>query len=187
MTTYRTAPRPPFRRSVVVGVTALIVLAVAQFTSWLVNTYIPLHETIVVNPVVHFTHIRNTGAAFGLFPGNSMVFALTSTLIICAMLLYTWVSPPAAKYQYMCIGCIIGAAAGNIADRLVYGSVIDFIDIQGIPGWAYIFNVADVAIHVGAWPLLIGEMLGAHRGTQPEPQQPEPQPPGEVTPHPPNG
>jgi signal peptidase II len=187
MTTYRTAPRPPFRRSVVVGVTALIVLAVAQFTSWLVNTYIPLHETIVLNPVVHFTHIRNTGAAFGLFPGNSMVFALTSTLIICAMLLYTWVSPPAAKYQYMCIGCIIGAAAGNIADRLVYGSVIDFIDIQGIPGWAYIFNVADVAIHVGAWPLLIGEMLGAHRGTQPDPQQPEPQQPGEVTPHPPNG
>jgi lipoprotein signal peptidase len=112
MTTHRTASRPPFRRSVVVGVTALIVLAVAQFTSWLVYANIPLHDTIVVNKVVHFTHIRNTGAAFGLFPGNSMVFALTSTLIICAMILYTWVSPPAAKYQYM-IGEVLGVNRGT--------------------------------------------------------------------------
>jgi signal peptidase II len=168
---------PRIRRFIVVGVTALIVLAVAQFTSWLVNTYLPLHKPLEVNRIVHFTHIRNTGAVFGLFPGNSMVFAFTSSVLICAMILYTWLSPPAATYQYMCIGCIIGAAAGNIADRLVYGSVIDFIDIQGIPGWGYIFNVADVAIHVGAWPLVIGEVLGLHRGTEPEPRQPE-----EVTP-----
>lgn len=177
-------PRSTARRFAAIGVTAVIVLAVAQFTSWLVNTYIPLYQTIVVNPVVHFTHIRNTGAAFGLFPGNSMVFALTSSLIICAVLFYAWKNPPTAKYQYACLGCIVGAAAGNIADRFIYGSVIDFIDIQGIPGWSYIFNVADVAIHVGAWPLLIGELIGAQRRTEPEP---EPHPPGEVTPHPPNG
>ena len=53
----------------------------------------------------------------------------------------------------------MGAAAANICDRLVYGAVIDFIDIQGIPYWHYIFNIADTAIHLGVWPLVIGAFI----------------------------
>jgi signal peptidase II len=39
-------------------------------------------------------------------------------------------------------------------DRVIYGSVIDFIDVQNIPLWNYIFNTADLMIHVGIWPML---------------------------------
>jgi signal peptidase II len=41
-----------------------------------------------------------------------------------------------------------------VLDRLIYGSVIDFIDVQGIPYWHYVFNTADVMIHLGIWPML---------------------------------
>jgi signal peptidase II len=59
------------------------------------------------------------------------------------------------RYEYICFGFIVGGGASNILDRLVYGSVIDFIDIQHIPYWNYIFNTADMMVHVGIWPMLI--------------------------------
>jgi len=51
---------------------------------------------------------------------------------------------------------------------LVYGSVIDFIDIQHIPYWSYIFNTADLMIHVGIWPMLILSFLTSSSTTDPE-------------------
>ncbi len=154
------ASKTPTRRSglTVFGVTAFGILCVAQLGSYLVQTRLPLHETHVVNPVLHLTHIRNSGGVFGLFPGNSVVFAVVGSLIILALCLYV-VRNRLAAYQYFCFGSIVGAAAANICDRLVYGAVVDFIDVQGIPGWHYIFNIADTAIHLGVWPLVIGAFI----------------------------
>lgn len=139
--------------------TAAAVLGIAQLASYLVTRFLPLHDTYVVNSVLHLTHIRNTGGVFGIFPGNSVLFAVTSGLIVVGLTVYLLKSPATALYHYICSGIIVGAAASNICDRLVYGSVVDFIDVQGIPGWHYIFNVADVAIHVGLWPLLLGTLF----------------------------
>ncbi len=140
------------------AVTAAAVLGVAQLGSYLVYTRLPLHETYAVNSILHLTHIRNSGGVFGLFPGNSAAFAVIGSLIIVSLCLYV-VRNRLATYQYLCFGSIVGAAAANICDRLVYGAVIDFIDIQGIPYWHYIFNIADTAIHFGVWPLVIGAFI----------------------------
>lgn len=138
---------------------AALTLAIAQLGSYLVYSHLPLHKTYPVNAVLHLTHIRNTGAIFGLFPGNSRMFAVTSTLAVVGLCLILLRNKPAAFYPYICFGLIVGAAASNTCDRLLYGAVIDFIDVQGIPYWGYIFNIADVAIHLGAWPLAIGTLL----------------------------
>jgi signal peptidase II len=142
------------------GLTALAVLAVSQAVSYVVQARLPLYETYVVNRVLHLTHIRNTGGVFGLLPGNSALFVAVSGVIIAALVVFVMRARPHATYQYVCFGLVIGAAAANVCDRLVYGAVIDFIDIQGIPRWHYIFNVADVAIHVGAWPLALATLFG---------------------------
>jgi signal peptidase II len=148
------------------GLSAAVVLGVAQLGSYLVETRLPLHDTYVVNDVLHLTHIRNSGGVFGLFPGNSLAFAAVGTLIIVSLSVYV-ARNRMPLYQYICFGSIVGAAAANICDRLVYGAVIDFIDIQGIPGWHYIFNIADTAIHLGVWPLVIGALVRSDR--QPAP------------------
>jgi signal peptidase II len=154
------AARTPARRSGLAAfvVTAVAVLGIAQLGSYLVYTGLPLHETYVVSSFLHLTHIRNTGGVFGLFQGNSVAFGVIGGLIILSLCVYV-VRNQLAGYQYFCFGSIVGAAAANICDRMVYGSVIDFIDLQGIPYWHYIFNVADTAIHVGVWPLVIGAFL----------------------------
>ena len=138
---------------------AAAALGIAQLGSHLVDTRLPLHDSHVVNAVLHLTHIRNTGGVFGLFPGNVVAFAAISGLIMLGFCLYVLANRHLQRYQYVCFGLIVGATASNITDRLLYGAVIDFIDVQGIPYWHYIFNVADVAIHLGAWPLAIGALV----------------------------
>ena len=136
-----------------------MVFGVSQLASYLVTERLPLHESVAVAPFLHFTHIRNTGGIFGSFQNNSAAFALVGGAFVAGLAWYVLRTRALATYQYVCFGLIAGAAASNVCDRLVYGAVVDFIDVRGIPHWGYIFNVADTAIHLGVWPMAIGAFL----------------------------
>jgi len=130
-------------------------LGLSQLSSYLVNTYIELGNSIVITGFLHFTHIRNMGGVFGLAQGQGWLFALFSLVLISALVVYLARSKQARIYEFLCFGLIAGGGLSNILDRLIYGSVIDFIDVKGIPFWQYIFNTADTLIHLGLWPMLI--------------------------------
>lgn len=138
---------------------ALLTLAVAQLSSYLVNTRLAIGETYVVSPFIYLTHVRNTGGIFGSFEGHSTVFALLSGSLVIAVSVYLLKTKTVDLFDSVCIGLPIGAGASNILDRLIYGSVVDFIDIRGIPHWNYIFNTADTMIHVGIWSLVIRHLF----------------------------
>ena len=132
----------------------LTVLALSQIVGYWVNGAIPQNTSVEWNSLIHFTHIRNHGGVFGMLQGMGWVFATISIGLLIGVSAYLWFSSSIKRYEYICFGFIVGGGASNILDRFVYGSVIDFIDIQHIPYWNYIFNSADVMIHVGIWPLL---------------------------------
>ena len=146
-------------------IAAVLALLASQTSSYLVNTSLAIGETRVVNALLHITHVRNMGGTFGAFPGHSVIFALISALILvlCTALFFkqratTWI-------QFVFFGFIVGGGASNVADRVVLGSVVDFINLQGIPYWNYVFNTADIFIHIGIWPsLLIGVFLSKKEG-----------------------
>ena len=137
---------------------AAVALATLAFTHavgrW-VDANIPLYGTWEVNSLIHLTHVRNFGGVFGLWQGGGAVFSLISGLLLTLVVAYLLLARALPRYEYICFGFIVGGGSGNILDRLLYGSVIDYIDIQHIPFWHYIFNAADVMIHVGVWPLLL--------------------------------
>ena len=130
-------------------------LGLSQLSSYLVNTHIELGSSLELTGFIHFTHIRNLGGVFGLAQGQGWVFALFSVLLIGALVVYLLRSKQVRVYEFLCFGLIAGGGLSNIVDRMIYGSVIDFIDIKGIPFWHYIFNTADTFIHLGLWPMLI--------------------------------
>jgi len=136
------------------AIITLCVLGLSQFVGYLVNTSIAVNTTVEVNSLIHFTHIRNYGGVFGLLQGQGWVFGIISLILLSAVVIYLWRGEAVRRYEYFCFGFIVGGGASNILDRYVYGSVIDFIDIQNIPFWNYIFNTADVMVHVGIWPML---------------------------------
>ncbi|MDO8908616.1 MAG: signal peptidase II [Pseudohongiella sp.] len=133
---------------------ALVCLGLSQLGSYLIYQYLPQGETIVVLPVLHFTHIRNLGGVFGMAQGQGWLFAVFSLALIAALVSYLWRSAQVRTYEFLCFGFVAGGGISNVLDRLIYGSVIDFINVQGIPYWNYIFNTADTFIHIGLWPML---------------------------------
>ncbi|MDD9891402.1 MAG: signal peptidase II [Gammaproteobacteria bacterium] len=131
------------------------VLACSQLIGYWVNNNIALNTTWEINGLIHFTHIRNYGGIFGLAQGMGWLFGLISVSVLGAVTAYLWLGKEVSRYEFICFGFIVGGGASNILDRLIYGSVIDFIDIQHIPYWNYVFNTADMMIHIGIWPMLL--------------------------------
>jgi signal peptidase II len=141
---------------------ASLVAGLSQYTGYWVNNNIALNSTVEINSLIHLTHIRNYGGVFGLAQGMGWVFGLISVALLVGVSLYLWLGKQVQRHEFVCFGFIVGGGISNILDRLLHGSVIDFIDIQHIPYWNYVFNVADVMVHVGVWPLLAFSLFASH-------------------------
>jgi len=148
------------------GIVVIAVVVLSQFIGYLINTTIPESTTIELNNLIHFTHVRNHGGVFGLLQGQGWLFALISVLLLGAVVVYLYRGKDIQRYEYICFGFIVGGGISNVLDRLIYGSVIDFIDIQHIPYWNYVFNTADVMVHVGIWPMLIFSLFFSSENKQ---------------------
>ncbi len=150
-------------KTTVFCVTALLVLALSQLSSYLIDAHLAIGETWVLNPILYFTHVRNMGGTFGVLQGHGYWFAALSVVIIIACSVVFMRGKPSHWVQAMLFGFIIGGGTANVVDRLVRGSVVDFINVQGIPHWQYVFNTADVFIHLGIWPTLLIAFLQARK------------------------
>ena len=139
-------------RNVVFFLTALVVLAADQLSKMWIRAY-PEGQSLFEAGFFRITHISNTGAAFGLFRGQS--FALTIVALVGIVLLLFFVLLIYRRFPHLNnllstvglgLGLVLGGAIGNLIDRLRLGYVTDFIDF----GFWPVFNIADSAIVVGA-------------------------------------
>jgi len=143
----------------------LVVVALDQFTKWLVRTRVPLHASVPVIPnLLDITHVRNTGTAFGFmngvdFPGKTLVIAAVAIGALVGVAVYASTLAREHLLPRLGMALIIGGAAGNLVDRIFVGSVVDFVDAYwgSVHFWA--FNAADSAITVGV-ALMILDMIG---------------------------
>ena len=96
-------------------------------------------------PVLHLTYVQNTGAAFGLFKGQQLLFIGVSVAVIAWIVWELRRGRSFGGTALWACGLILGGAIGNLIDRLRLGYVIDFLDLRVWP----VFNVGDSAITVG--------------------------------------
>ena len=159
------APRPAARASVVsmklLGGIAAAVVALDQITKGLVRAMLPLHESVGVVPrLLDFTHVRNTGAAFGLLNTADIPFkpvlmtaiALAALAVIGLFAARTSAAEPVTRTG---LALVFGGAVGNLIDRVTTGYVVDFIDVYWGNWHFWTFNVADSAITVGACLMIL--------------------------------
>ena len=143
-------------------VVASVLIALDQWTKWLVRANLPLSGTWLpdslewLSPYARIVHWQNTGAAFGMFQNGSMIFAAFAFIVIGAIVYYF---PQVEKHDWslrLAMSMQLAGAAGNLIDRLLHnGRVTDFISVGTFP----VFNVADASISVGTVILLLGVYL----------------------------
>ena len=125
---------------------AVVVVVLDQLTkAWLVANVALGDVREVIGDAVRLVHHQNSGALFGLFRDQAIVFGLLSIVVIGLIVGYHARSGR-SRYMSIALGFLLGGAIGNLIDRLRLGYVVDFVDI-GIGNLRfYTFNVADSAI-----------------------------------------
>ncbi len=131
---------------------AVAVLLLDQATKQLALGKLALHEPVAVAPLLNLTLVYNKGAAFGFLSSASgwqNAFFVVVALIACGVILYM-LRQTKDRLLAVALMLVLGGAIGNLSDRLIYGYVIDFIDVY-YQSWHWpVFNIADSAITVGA-------------------------------------
>ena len=119
----------------------------------------------IVPGFVDFTHVRNSGAAFGIlnaadFPLKTVFIGVIAAAALVGVAVY---AANLARHQIVArigLALILGGAAGNLLDRFVTGSVVDFVDVYWRSYHFWAFNVADSAITIGV-TIMILDMIGS--------------------------
>ncbi len=147
-------------------VLALGVVVADQVTKhWALNR-LSGDRVIDVIGSLRFNLAFNKGMAFSQGQGLGPLIAVAATLIIVWLLVS--LRSAGGGLNTFGIGCVIGGAAGNLIDRAfrqeawLRGAVVDFVDLQ----WFPIFNIADMAINIGAGALILNAILGSLRAKQ---------------------
>ncbi|MAY85211.1 MAG: signal peptidase II [Pseudooceanicola sp.] len=141
---------------------ALLALILDQVSKyWVVHamSLATRYHIDVFPPLLRFRYGENRGINFGLLDGNSDAarWALIGfSLVVCAAVaIWIWRRHPSLRMQ-ISAGLVIGGALGNVVDRVLYGYVLDFLNMSccGITN-PFVFNVADVFIFAGALGLIV--------------------------------
>lgn len=141
---------------------SLLLILVDQITKLWVQAKLDLGAVIEVTSYFNLVYVLNPGAAFSFLAdqaGWQKHFLSAVAVVASIVILFMMRSSSHRKFAMFCLACILGGALGNLIDRLLHGAVIDFLDfyIQNYHWPA--FNVADVAISMGAVGLIVDELF----------------------------
>ncbi len=117
--------------------------------------------TEVVGDWLRIAKTYNDGAIFGILDTSAMLMAVLSVAVIVGITWYEWRHAAGlGPLVTVGLGLLAGGAVGNLIDRVLYGHVIDFVDMGiGDRRW-YAWNVADAAVTLGILALFAAAVLG---------------------------
>ena len=150
-------PRKAVYKDFVLIQLAAIIFLLDQFTKFVVRDQLLFRESFPSDGFFRFTHIFNTGSAFGIFRDQNTPLIWVSIIGIgILIMIYRSQKVPSPLLRFS-LGLQIGGALGNLIDRIRLGHVTDFVDVGAWP----VFNLADASIITGlvilAWIFLVAD------------------------------
>ncbi|GGI68916.1 signal peptidase II [Shewanella gelidii] len=143
-------------------VAVIVILADQLSKQWIVANF-ELRQTIELLPIFNITYARNYGAAFSFLSdaGGWQRWLFTIIAVGFSALLTYWLrKQPSDMWRLnLAYTLVIGGAIGNLADRLYYGYVVDFLDFYWNTSHFPAFNIADSAICVGAGLIILDSFI----------------------------
>jgi signal peptidase II len=155
---------------------AAAVFLLDRLTKSMIKAHVDAQQTVSVIPgCFNIVHAENPGVAFGLLAEatgawrNIFLIGLSASVLVFISVLLWKPVKAAAPDLLLRIGlaCILGGAFGNLYDRVVNGTVTDFVEVYAGTHYFPAFNVADSGISVGAGLLLLDMWRGRGKKIQP--------------------
>lgn len=128
----------------------------------------PREDIVIIPNFLELTYLENTGAAFGMFSGNTVVLIIVSIIMIGAFCLFDYFNHKNDIWYSLGLALLVGGAIGNLIDRIFLGYVRDFINMKIFP---FVFNLADAFITFAVIFLgisIIKELYTAKKGKKNE-------------------
>ena len=152
--------------NVIFLLSALLVVAADQLSKLWIRSNLALGESLFEIGFFRLIRVHNSGSAFGLFQGQSLLLTIIALVGVAVILLYVFVFHH--KFPFLdnwrgrlALGLVLGGIAGNLIDRIYLGYITDFIGFSFWPA----FNIADSAIVVGTIILAHSLICLARAGT----------------------
>lgn len=157
------------------AIIALCVIA-DQVTKYLVvnNIELDVGTVPVIDGILEFIYVQNTGAAFGSMQNSSgrIIFMTLSTVAIVGILIFMFWKKPSSKLFCASLALIAGGGIGNMIDRIFLKYVVDFINFIAFPKiWHFPFNIADSCVVVGSFLLILWLIIDTVREFRREKQK----------------
>lgn len=143
---------------------ALTVFVLDQLTKAIIVAQVPRGTSWPDSGFFRFTHIGNTGSAFGLFDDQNSFLIIGAVLGLGVLVFFYRSHPNPGPLIKISMGLMIAGALGNLTDRVFRDHVVDFVDVG--PFW--IFNIADASISVGLTVLAVSVLLFDQGAPTPE-------------------
>ena len=165
-----------YRRLWLVGI---LVFVLDQLTKHWIRTGLPFGSygpmgRPVIPGFFNLVHVGNTGAAWSMFAGRSLMLAGLAGATLLFIHLFRRQLGLRHAFAQMAFGLLCGGIVGNLVDRIVHGHVIDFIDLH-FGGYIYpTFNVADSAICIGVFAYILWSLKQPAYGENAKSQMPNP-------------
>ena len=140
---------------IILAAIVLGIVGLDQLSKWIVVQNLPLGESYEwIRKVVHFTYVRNEGAAFGILSNHRWVFLVFSAVAIVGLGVYLFRFCKQNWAVKISLAFLIGGGVGNMIDRIAFGYVVDFIELPFLwlpvlNQYFPVFNIADSFVTVG--------------------------------------
>ena len=149
---------------------AVLVVALDQWTKALALAHLDYGQPVRLLPVFNLTLQYNTGAAFSFLSdaGGWQRWFFSAVAVVASLVIAVWLARLHRGETMLAISLslILGGAIGNLWDRLVLGYVVDFISVHYQQWYFPTFNVADSAVTVGAFLMILDAILQSRRMKQ---------------------
>ncbi|MGP1930269.1 MAG: signal peptidase II [Arsenophonus sp. ET-YP4-MAG3] len=145
----------------------ILIFIIDFFTKKFILNNFQLHEFIRLIPFFNLTYVQNPGSAFSFLANKNgwqcWFFSFIAIIICVVFIVIIYHQNINEKLSNIGYSLIIGGALGNLYDRLIYGFVIDFIDFY-VDDWHWpIFNIADIAICIGALFIILDNFIDINK------------------------
>ena len=139
-----------YKKLIIFGI---IFLLIDQLSKGLISLYIPLNESIKLTNFLSITYVQNIGAAFSILQGARWLFIILGIIALNIIYIFFIKDKKLTNFEIIIYALMLSGIMGNIIDRVLYGYVIDFIDIT-LFNFA-IFNFADSFIVISVILLVV--------------------------------